>query len=200
MDTVVDREFVVTAIDDEFAPPHELGPDRTRSGPTVHTLSRANTLRRKQGELARGTPYTLPKSKVEVLVRRPSIITLLRSNVIPLPLQERINTLVMAGSRGRGDDAVQDVVQGGIGALMEFLDLADIVCIAGFVDPQVVSTPDQITDPDTQICVDDMDPDDRLAYWRYVIGQEATAAAPVAEFPDQSNRRLDSGRDGEAVR
>lgn len=155
------------------------------SNPTK--LSRAQQIRAKRDGGIHDLP--LPVCGVTARVRRLSIFDLVEVGAIPHELEsvvERYLTQGMAGNNAEqtGLDEVLREAGGAVAALRGMQGLADAACLRGFVDPVVVAGEAELTDPDNQVLLTDLDRNDRMAYWLWLQGQEQTDANRVAAvFP-----------------
>jgi hypothetical protein len=80
------------------------------------------------------------------------------------------------------------------------LDLANAMTVAGAIEPRVFATDAEADahDPtgERAVCIDDIDPRDRIAYLYSILNPDSEAAKVMAPFPGE---RLGSGADRQAV-
>jgi hypothetical protein len=67
-------------------------------------------------------------------------------------------------------------------------ELAAYSCVLGIIEPQVVLTMAEVTDPETQLCVTQLAEDDRMAFFARTMTRDAQEADVAATFPDRSAR------------
>lgn len=169
------------------ATPPVPGGDGAARGGTPH--SRAATIRAAQ-EAARATReqvFPLPATGGEAVVRRLDLLELIALDAIPAALQGIVNELLetQIGGSGGEQPSATDVVRaagGPLAALKQQQALADAACVAGFLDPRLVATAAEVTDPERELALDEIERSDRLAYWTWCQGGDAAALAPV--FPE----------------
>ncbi len=114
-------------------------------------------------------------------MRRLDLLELIALDAIPASLQVAVDRLLetQLGDGGEPDLAsIMRAAGGPLKALRQQQELADAACLAGFLDPRLVATPDEVTDPDRQLVLTEIERADRLAYWEWCQG--TTEAAPLA--------------------
>jgi hypothetical protein len=152
-------------------------------------LSRAEAIRAARAAAAANREHVFPLTATggEALVRRLDLMDLIALDAIPAHLTEVVNQMLAETLGGEGEPtnaALFAALGGPLNAVKHQRELADAACCAGFIDPQVVPTPDAVTDPARQIAVTEIERADRDAYWSWAMGaEEAQAAALAGAFP-----------------
>lgn len=167
--------------------------------------SRAAAIRaaREATRTTRETTFPLSATGGEAVVRRLDLLELIALDAIPAALQSIVNDLLetQLGGEGTGEEpAVTDVIRaagGPLAALKQQQALADAACLAGFIDPRVVAQASDVTNPDTEIIIDEIERSDRLAYWTWCQGGELPALIGV--FPEPAAAAA-AGPLGESLR
>lgn len=150
-------------------------------------LSRAESIR--QARAAKLHELPLLATGGTALVRRLTLPELIALDAIPSHLQAMVSEMVepLLGGEAVTAPSNSEIISrlgGPLAAIKLQGELADAAALLGFVDPQLVLTADQITDPDKHVLLSDIDFADRAAYWAWCQGQEAAEAAAVeAVFP-----------------
>lgn len=88
------------------------------------------------------------------------------------------------------DDDVTDALFAGLSGeelLNREAEIGQTLCKLGWIEPAVV---DEVTDPDIQISVAELDAQDRRGYMEWVFGAYAQEAQPLATFPAGSAGRV----------
>lgn len=65
-------------------------------------------------------------------------------------------------------------------------EMADTLCIAGFINPKLVATENDLDGSDNCWLVTDLHPEERLKYMNICINQDAEAAKALLPFPEQT--------------
>lgn len=114
-------------------------------------------------------PFALRYTGGEARVTWPSLMWLLEAGLIPSTLTGIVDGMIAAGGGAPEDKAGAAAelmfAEGGIKAAERMTELVNITCIAGFLDPQLVATPEAITDPDAQMVVTEIDYNDRYRFF-----------------------------------
>lgn len=148
-----------------------------------------------------GVLWTAPSGAV-IRVREISVLdraTLLR---LPTHLQQVVDDLIDQSDVLRDADNTDDISsdekealgrqlldtlkgEGGTtrDALERQYELSVQLCVIGWIEPQVVPTEADITDPETQIPATRMAAGDRNGWFAHVFGGDAEAAAKLSPFP-----------------
>lgn len=123
-------------------------------------------------------------------VRRPSIITLMKSGSIPLGVRKIIDNVVL--KEGKNTTDFQQMVDEDVsGSLATIFELVDFLCLTGFVEPKLVgSEEEENSDPVNCMWVDRLPESARMRYYNLVMTDQNAMADGIAPFP---------GRPGEAV-
>lgn len=146
-----------------------------------------------------GTLWTAPSGAV-IRVRDLTIMDRATVNALPQDLQEIINTVIEQSEslRGQADDeattdTLLDLMGGDDRNIRTALDRFDAIgqqfVIMGWIEPQVVPTADDVTDPATQIPIARVLPSDRQAFMTRTFGSDAVEATQLATFPDKPAKR-----------
>lgn len=137
-------------------------------------------------------------------MRRLDLLELIALDAIPSGLQAVVNDLLAAQIGAATDGAEPDLVDvlaaagGPLKALQQQQALADAACLVGFLDPRLVPTPEDVTDPEHELALAEIDRADRLRYWEWCQGADATAALAPA-FPEAAAAPA-AGPPGESLR
>ena len=164
----------------------------------IQLLTRDRARETKQRD-ERGYLFPLPYTGGEARVRR-----------IPLA---RLATITGLSSAMQATvlEVFREVQQGGSFAVRQWQDLkrnqerqedlADGLCIAGFVAPRLVETETEADDANDPLVlwVKEIDIRDRLAYLQTVMNPESEAAKAMTPFPDTGSGRADAGEIGPAT-
>jgi len=148
-----------------------------------------------------GEPLTLPFSGVTVMARKTSMLGLMRYGMDFGQLQAMAARMAMEGTSGATLLADPE-------GRTAYLSLLDACARRMLVRPKVVDRPEDVLDPDRQVCIDDIDEEDRqyLFLWNQGLVDDAEAeeaTADTAAFPDDAGSEaagLDAVPDREPVR
>ena len=136
---------------------------------------------------AREVEFPLDATGGSALVRRLDLMELIALDAIPATVQAVVNDLLEAQLGDAGTASITEVMRalgGPLVAIQKQYELADAFCLAGFIDPRLVPTADDVTDPETELALDDIARADRMAYWTWCQGAtEAAALAPAFPQP-----------------
>lgn len=153
--------------------------------------AQANRAARLAKQHAEGHAFPLTHTGGEALLRRLDLMDAIALDLIPNHLTGTVDRMLaaMIGEDGTGtaELSTRDLfaaLGGATNAVRAKRALADAVCFACFVDPVLVPTAADITDPETQQAIDEIDLRDRDAVFDWVQNQEAAEAAAVTPvFP-----------------
>jgi hypothetical protein len=162
-------------------------------------LSRAQLIRTAARERNEEFPLTYSGGGT-ALVRKLTLQDLVALDAIPHASQDAVaHMLESAMESGVSKPtelnfaALMKALGGPIAGVRLVTDLASAAVIIGFVDPEVVATAAEITDPDRQVTLDDIDSRDRMAFWEWSQDKEeaeaqsfSTLFQPRPEGPDQT--------------
>lgn len=147
-----------------------------------------------------GTVWTAP-SGAEIRVRMLDITDHAVIGVFPTDLQEMIYAAIERSNALRGDATDEDANPfaglSGKEMIEREYEIGTTLCTLGWIEPQVVAT---VTDPETQISIDEVEARDRRAYMTYVFDGNAQEAQKLATFPGQSAGGVGVGPTVPAVR
>ena len=165
--------------------PKPQAPSSKENGHRPQSRAAAIRAARLAAAADREIEFPLPATGGTALVRRLDLMELIALDAIPATLQAVVNDLLESQL---GDDAsasttdVMRALGGPLVAIQKQYELADALCLVGFVDPRLVPTADDVTDPETELALEDIARADRMAYWTWCQGAtEAVALAP--SFP-----------------
>jgi len=143
-----------------------------------------------------GTLWTAPSGAV-IRVRDISVLDRATMGALPEHLQVVVNEILDNSATLKASDDDEDTAM----SLMELLageekklgtaldrmyEIGVHLCIAGWIEPEVVPTPADVTDPARQIPATKITTDDRNAFMGRVFGTDMGEAQKVATFPAQS--------------
>jgi hypothetical protein len=159
------------------------------NGAAPHSRAAAIRAAREATKATRETTFPLVATGGEAIVRRLDLLELIALDAIPVGLQALVNDVIEASIGGSTDGAAPSdaeavrVMGGGLAALKQQQALADVACLAGFIDPRLVATAAEVTDPETELPLAEIERSDRLAYWTWCQGGELPAALATV-FPE----------------
>jgi hypothetical protein len=162
-------------------------------------MSRAEAFRQ---SLKKGTRW-VSSSGMEVLVRDLDITDYAVLSKFPDHLRNQIYRVIERSASLRPDASDADMNPfeglGGEELTRTMAETGTLLCKLGWIDPQVV---DEVTDPDTQISVEDLaeKPDVRREYMTHVFGGQAVEAQRLTTFPERPADGVGTGSDVSAVR
>ena len=118
---------------------------------------------------------------------------------LPTNLQTVVDQMIDRAEALRNTDDEQDAIEElsdalGGGERRPSLMLANAyaiaahMCCLAFIEPQVVMTPQEITDPAVQMWVGKLRDEDRQAFLQHVFGADQAEAAKLATFSDGAER------------
>lgn len=162
-------------------------------------MSRAERYRQRRQQ---GVTWKAPSGE-EIRVKRLSLTDTAVVGKLPSNLQQIVYRAIDASTKLKAapspDDVDIDDVFGdldGKAKLDAMRETSVQLAKLGWIDPKLV---DEVTDPETQIGVDEADADDLLAYMGYVMSGQQEEAAPLATFPERSPGGMGPRHDGPAV-
>ncbi len=132
---------------------------------------------------------------------RPGLPYLMSMGLVPHHIRDLVNDLIR--DRQGGELKLDAYVEKyGIEVVEKFMDLVDATCIAGFVNPRLVLKPEDVEDPETQLSVKEIHPEDRSAFFHWAQQEVAAEAAIVKSDPraESPSDAVDDGPEGEPVR
>lgn len=147
--------------------------------------------------VSQGTAWEAPSGQV-FLVRDLNLFDRLVMNQLPSHLQQVVASLIDDVEALRDNDSEEDAAE----EFMELMgnregkmslavgnayELAGWACCLGIIEPQIVMTPNLITDPDRQLAASDLTEEDRMAFFRRAFGGDTGEAQAVATFPERTN-------------
>lgn len=176
----------------------------TQNG-TNGRLSRAAAIRAARD--ANTETFTLAHTGTTVRVRRLTLQDLIALDAIPTSAQATVDAMIEGSLNDDGSTKAELTTRdlfkqlgGATAGIRLQAELADAAVVIGFVDPRVVRTEDEISDPETTVWIQDIDRRDRLAFWEWVnAGEAAEAGATAAIFP-QPAAAPDAGSLSDALR
>lgn len=142
-----------------------------------------------------GQLWTAPSGAV-IRVRDISVLDRATMGTLPEHLQVVVNDILDKSVTLRADDDDEETAM----TLMQMLsgeekklgtaldrmyEIGIHLCIAGWIEPEVVPTPADITDPERQIPATKILTDDRNAFMGRVFGTDMGEAQKLATFPEQ---------------
>lgn len=166
--------------------------------PQAPAPSAASSYRQRRQQ---GTEWDAP-SGATVVIRELDITDHATIGKLPDHLRQSIYQQIEASAKLRADvsdeDAVPAFMDGLTGEQMlsEEYEIGVALCKLGWIAPQVV---DEVSDPDTQIGVDELDARDRRAYMGRVFGDIQQEAQQLSTFHRQPGSGVGSGPDGTTV-
>ena len=143
-----------------------------------------------------GRLWTAPSGAV-IRVRDLSIIDRALIDTLPNHLQEVVSGIIdqsdtLSGDKGDDDDdaALAMTVFGGKekslrSTLDNLYEIGNHFCIAAWIEPEVVPTAADVTDPERQIPAARILRDDRLAFVGHIFGMDLEESTKMATFPEQ---------------
>lgn len=170
MDTPFTAPDGFPGIDPHATPAYDLAADHA---PARRVPSRGEVVAFRRKEET-GLPFelraTLPG--FEATVKKLTLADRAQTGALPQAMQDRIVGVIDRGSRGGGDRRITSSKY--LRSLGDNEELANCLCLVGFVSPRLVETEDELTDDAWLLA--DVDLRDRLAYSSYVLGNDETAA------------------------
>lgn len=140
-----------------------------------------------------GVLWTAPSGAV-IRIRDLSIIDRALTDSLPNHLQDVVNGILDKSESLSEDDAERsdletalDMLGGERKSLRSTLDnlyeLGNALCIAAWIEPEVVPTAADVQDPARQLPADRIMRDDRLAFVGRILGMNAGESQQLATFP-----------------
>ncbi len=165
-------------------------PQRTTTANAAPKQSTGAAAYRQMAE--QGVLWTAPSGAV-IRVRDLTIADRAVMLAMPQDLQKIVSDIIERSPSLKGADSAETEEEllelfageegGGMTALLEReYRLGVHACIACWIDPQVVLTSEEVTDPDTQISADVIPASDRRAFLTRVFGGNEQEAAALATF------------------
>lgn len=148
----------------------------------VARMTRAQRMRaQRQAARDTGIPFRLIHSGIDepVMVRRLDLLEMVQLGAFPSHLQAVVDRIIAAQIGGGSTDrSASDVLMadGALAGVRHIQAMADATCIAGFVDPQLVATEAEITNPHEQFALTELNAKDRMRFWSFCQGEEAASA------------------------
>jgi hypothetical protein len=164
----------------------------------------ASRLRDKAKVQRQGIPFTLPKSGETVYVRYMSFEFLLRHNLLPTGIQGIVDNVMRgikldsSGPQEIDADAMLRQVEITAETYTGFVQLIDAAVLHGFVTPRVYATEAEVEqaiargDPEA-ISIEDLDEEDRMAYWSWCQGITEADYQRLATFREQAGEPAPAG-------
>ena len=149
-------------------------------------INRAAVIRaaRAAAQSSREVEFPLPATGGAALVRRLDLMELIASTR-SRPRCRRSSTICSKRSSARGTGIAHrgDArLRRPAGRHPETIQLADALCLAGFIDPRLVATAADVTDPETELVLDEIARADRMAYWNWCQGTTEALALTRRRF------------------
>jgi len=118
-------------------------------------------------------------------VKRLSLADRTMLGSLPTAMQERVLRLLNE-TRGDGDAGPLTIAKITKNQTRQE-DLANAFCVAGFLDPTLVGTEDELANNFDALVVTDLALEERLAYLNACLGNDEVAARRLEPFPDESD-------------
>ena len=164
--------------------------------PETKAVSKAQFLRNRPTTFEFKIPEVLDDdgNPFVAMVRRPSILELLRNQATPVHIREDVNRLLKEQSKG--EDAVQDTVdKDPAGALGFLLRVVDHLVIDGFVEPRVVATEEEEESDPGAVALVRIPQEARMRYYQMTQTEMTEASASISPFPGEAVESGDAGVD-----
>lgn len=137
---------------------------RAEAQATLATASSIKDFKKRR----QATPLTLPSGLV-VEARRTSLETIVRSGNVPNSLLPLVEKALNKGSSIDVEELVGDEVD--MDKVADMMNMVDELVVASVANPQVHSIPEDEDDRDDELLyVDEMDEEDKLFIFQWVIG------------------------------
>lgn len=174
---------------------------------TGEKILRAEIIRKAAQE--RNEEFPLPHSGGgTALVRRLTLQDLVAMDAIPTTSQQAVGkmleSMMLEGEESKVNMNLAGIMKalgGPIAGLRLVNELSNAAVIIGFIDPQVMSSRDSVTDPDRQVALEDIDSRDRMSFWEWCQGQEEAEANSFATLfqPRPEGAAQTTGHDSDPV-
>lgn len=150
-------------------------------------IVRAEIIRKAAAE--RNVEFPLPHSGGgTALVRKLTVQDLIALESMPTSSQAAVAKMlesVIRDGNAKVNMSIADMMKamgGPIEGIRLVTVLADAAIIAGFVDPQVMYTREEVKDESTQVALEDIDSRDRMSFWEFCQDAEEAESKAYATF------------------
>lgn len=166
---------------------------KNAKGPDTPTPIGAAAYRK---QVEQGMLWTAPSGAV-IRMRDLAIVDRVLIDSLPQHLQEIVGNIIDRSDALSGDDETDDNTRamdafGGEERTLRstydnLTDLGNHFAVAAWIEPEVVPTEADVTDPDRQIPATLIPRDDRMAFVGRILGMDVQGAQQMAGFPAQSD-------------
>lgn len=169
-------------------------------------IVRAEIIRKAAAE--RSMTFPLPHSGGgDAIVRKLTVQDLVALESMPTASQQAVAKMlesVISDGNTKVNMSIADMMKamgGPLEGIRLVTVLADAAIIAGFIDPQVMYTREEVKDESTQVALEDIDSRDRMSFWEFCQdAEEAESKAYAAFFQSgQAGSGVPAPRDSDHV-